>query len=91
MDAVLQQLFDGKLYPSEEYYPKIEAVKEIRERNYKNYEKFTKQLELLNPALVEQFQNILDEQLDTAPFETYQMFVDGFRLGAKIIVEIFNE
>lgn len=91
MDAILRQLFDGKLYPSEQYYPEIEAVKKIRERNHKNYEDFIKQLELLNPALVEQFENILDEQLDTAPFETYQMFADGFRLGARLIVEIFNK
>lgn len=91
MDAILQQLFDGQLYPAEQYYPQLEAVKKIRERNYKNYEEFIEKLKSINPALEKQFQNILEEQLDTAPFEMYQMFADGFRLGAKLIIETFYE
>lgn len=33
----------------------------------------------------------MDEQLDTFPYDTSSMFIDGFRLGARMMIEIFEE
>lgn len=91
MDFTLQQLFDGEIFPAEQYYPKIEKIKKIREEHNNNNQEFLKELNSLNPALVDKFHNILEDQMDTAPFECFQMFADGFRLGAKIVIEVFSE
>jgi len=32
----------------------------------------------------------MDEQLDVIPYEFSEMFIDGFRLGARIMIDIFQ-
>lgn len=32
----------------------------------------------------------MDEQLDVIPTEFSEMFIDGFRLGARIMIEVFQ-
>lgn len=44
----------------------------------------------IEPQLKEQFIKILDEQLDFFPLDTSEMFIDGFRLGARMMLEIFQ-
>lgn len=33
----------------------------------------------------------MDEQLDTLPLEMSEMFIDGFRLGARMMIEIYQK
>lgn len=33
----------------------------------------------------------MDEQLDMLPLELSEMFIDGFRLGARMIIEVFED
>lgn len=44
-----------------------------------------------NPPLSERFIEIMDEQLDALPLETAETFIFGFRLGAKIILEVLED
>ena len=44
----------------------------------------------LEPPLDERFIKIMDEQLDVIPFEFSEMFIDGFKLGAKMMAEVFR-
>ena len=37
------------------------------------------------------FVEIMDEQLDTIPYEISNMFIDGFRLGARMMIEVFED
>lgn len=87
MKSVLSALYNGELHPAEQYAPKTEEYWEIRQRNRRHYKDFTESLRKLDPPLDKQFTQILDEQIDELPYELSQMFIDGFRLGARIMLE----
>lgn len=59
--------------------------------HYSHYEDFIEQLKAFNPPLSERFIEIMDEQLDALPLETAETFIFGFRLGAKIILEVLED
>ena len=88
MDRILQALYDGKIYPAEQFRPMIEEFKILQEKKREHYENFIKKL---NSPLDEEFDNIMDEQLDTLPLELRERFIDGFRLGARMMVEVFED
>ena len=56
-----------------------------------HYNNFIEALSKLEPSLAKQFIEIMDEQLDVIPYEFSEMFIDGFRLGARIMIDIFPE
>lgn len=91
MDRILQQLYNGEIYPAEQFNPMLDEYKELRKKQYQNYADFIKELEQLQPPLHERFIKIMDEQLDTVPLELSQMFIDGFRLGAKMMIAVFED
>ena len=74
-----------------QYTPKIEEYRKLRQQHYKHYEDFVKQLKVLEPPLDKHFVEIMDEQLDTLPLEMSEMFIDGFRLGARMMIEIYQK
>lgn len=88
MDKILQALYNGELYPAEQYLPMIEEYKALRKKQYENYEDFIKKI---GSPLDKEFKRILDEQLDTFPLQLSEMFIDGFRLGARIMIEVFED
>lgn len=71
--------------------PKTEEYRKLRQEHYKHYEDFVKQLKVLEPPLDKRFVEIMDEQLDTLPLEMPEMFIDGFRLGARMMIEIYQK
>jgi len=83
METILQQLFNGEIYPAEQFRPLVEEYMEIRKKQYEHYVDFIEKLKKLEPPLHNKFIKIMDEQLDTVPFEISKMFIDGFRLSAK--------
>lgn len=56
----------------------------------RQYEHFIHELESVNPQLSEQFTNILDSLSESIPYETSAMLIEGFRLGAKMMIEIYQ-
>lgn len=88
MSEILRALYYGEISPAEQYLTKIKEYEIIRERQYQHYEDFIKKL---GSPLDKEFERIMDEQLDTLPLEFYQMFTDGFRIGAKMIMEIYGD
>ena len=91
MKSVLSALYDGELHPAEQYTPQIKEYWEIRQRNRRHYRDFTESLRKLNPPLDKRFIQILDEQIDELPYELSQMFADGFRLGARLMLEALQD
>ena len=83
MKNVLEQLYNGKIFPAEQYAPRGEEYRKIYQGNYRHYEDFIELLSKLEPPLDKRFINILDEQLDVIPFEFSEMFINGFKLGGK--------
>lgn len=62
----------------------------IYQGNYNHYDDFIELLAKLEPPLDKRFIEIMDEQLDVIPYEFSEMFIDGFKLGAKIMAEVFR-
>lgn len=90
MKSILSELYEGNIFPAEKYSPRSEEYRKIHQRNYQHYDNFIEILSKLEPPLDEQFIKIMDEQLEVIPYEFSEMFIDGFRLGARIIIDIFQ-
>lgn len=88
MDKILRQLYEGEIYPAEQYKPMLKEYTVLRQKQLEHYEEFIKKLD---SPLDKEFKQIMDEQLDTLPLDFYQMFNDGFRLGAKMMIEVFED
>lgn len=88
MDKILQALYDGEIYPAEQYRPMIEEYIVQHKKQYQNYEDFIKKL---GSPLDKEFIKIMDEQLNAIPLELSEMFIDGFRLGARMMIEVFED
>ncbi|WP_027399170.1 DUF6809 family protein [Anaerovorax odorimutans] len=90
MESILLQLYNGEIFPAEQFRPKMEEYVKMRKEHYHNYEDFTKKLKELDPALYGQFIKIMDEQFCEIPLEISEMFIDGFKLGAKMMIEVLQ-
>jgi hypothetical protein len=44
----------------------------------------------LEPPLDKRFIEIMDKQLDVIPYEFSEMLIDSFKLGVKIMAEVFR-
>ena len=88
MNKILQDLYDGKIYPAEQYRPLIEEYEILQKKQFEHYEGFIKKI---GSPLDKEFEKIMDEQLETLPIELSEMFIDGFRLGARMMVEVFED
>lgn len=67
MKNILLQLYNGEIFPAEQYIPKITEYQNMRKEYRQNYHDFIKKIESIEPQLKEQFIKILDEQLDFLP------------------------
>lgn len=45
-------------------------------------------IEKLGSPLDKEFIKIMDEQFETVPLDFFQMFSDGFKLGAKMMIDV---
>ena len=90
MKNLLNQLYDGKIYPAEQYTPQIEEYRRLWKEHYQHREKFMGQLRKMDPPLDREFIEIMDEQLDAVPLELSEMFIDGFFLGVRLMTEVYQ-
>ena len=81
--------FFGEI-PAEQYVPKGEEYRKIYHGNYNHYGDFIELLAKLKPPLDKRFIEIMDEQLDIIPYEFPEMFIDSYKLGAKMMAEVFR-
>ncbi len=87
MKSILSELYKGNIYPEAQFSPESEEYREIHQRNFQNYEDFLETISKLDPSLAKQFGNLMDEQFAEHSFEYSAMFIGGFRLGARIMLE----
>ena len=85
MNTILQQLYNGEICLTEQYRTILEEYKAIRKKQMDNYKRF---IEKLDSPLDKEFIKIMNEQFETAPLDFFQMFSDGFKLGAKMMIEV---
>lgn len=91
MRSILEQLYDGEIYPAEQFNVKAEEYQRVMKEHSDHYEEFVEKLNNITPSLGERFMEIMDEQLDAIPIEMAEIFIAGFRLGARLMVEVFED
>lgn len=90
MDKLLKNLYDGTLEPSSRYYAKTKEYQEVCRLHRKHYQEFIEKLQQHDVRLVGEFLNIFDDQISEIPFEISEVWIDGFRLGSRMTMEILD-
>jgi len=84
---ILQQLFDGELFPSENIRPDSSVYNEMDKA-------LSEEIEYLMNTLfgddLDRFQKINDLHCKTASIYNYECFAHGFRLAVALMVETMN-
>lgn len=91
MKKILERLYDGEIFPAEQINVCTEEYKTLRRQHYKHCEDFAEMLKKISLPLEEQFKSIRDEQLYMASLEMAETYISGFRLGARMMLEIIAE
>jgi len=86
MTSILEQLYNGNLYPYLKFHTIIEGFKVNREKAYHSYSEF---LNKLPEEFKEEFVSLIDNHLDLLPYELEQNFIDGFSMGVRMMFEVF--
>ena len=91
MESILEQLYLGKIDPSSFAQPKSKLYNELRQKHCDHCAEFSQQLKQLDPALSRELLQVLDEQTRSISFEMVEIFRYGFRLGVRMMAEIYQE
>lgn len=86
MEKMLEQLYKGELYPYSKFQTTIEDFKVNRDKAFKSYSIF---IEKLPDELKDEFDELIDSHLDLLPLELEQNFIDGFRIGVRMMTEVY--
>lgn len=87
MKRILEQLYNGDLYPYSKFQTTIQEYRENREKAFASYTVF---LEKLPSELKKEFNELIDEHLDLLPLEMEQNFLDGFCIGIRMMAEVYT-
>ena len=85
--SILQQLFDGELFPSENIRPDSSAYNEMDKALSEEIDCF---LNILSGDNLDRFQKINDLYCKTTSIYNYECFAHGFRLAVALMVEAMN-
>lgn len=91
MDQTLLKLFWGTIIPSEYSSTNIPEHREKRRKIARKHDVFFNKLEVIDPALGKELDEVLPEQLEFDELEVPESFCDGFRLGARIMLDVLME
>lgn len=86
MGKILEQFYKGELYPYSKFQTTIEDFKVNRDKAFKCYSAF---IEKLPEDLKDEFDELINSHLDLLPLELEQNFIDGFRIGVRIMTEVY--
>lgn len=87
MASILEQLYKGDLYPYSKFNTTVKDFKLHRDKAFHSYSEFHNKLP---KELKEEFEALIDDHLDLLPYELQQNFIDGFCMGARIIIQVFT-
>lgn len=86
--SILEQLYDGKVYPCEEILPQNYAeYRAVSEKVGDAYEYFMKELP---PEQARQFEEMDKGRTTLTSMQAYANFEYGFKLGARLMSEVFS-
>lgn len=91
MSTTLEQLYYGDIIPSEQCHPVQSDYRKCQAKASQRYEDFVKELKQLDPDLSARFIQIMDEHSRIFSMECTSNYIDGFRLGAQIMIEVLHD
>lgn len=87
MKSILQQLYDGEIAPGDQFKPYLKEYRENWEQIGTTVIEFTKKLTKEQET---EFNDLMNKHLSFMPVEMAQVFSDGFKLGVRIMCEVFS-
>lgn len=87
MKSILEELYDGKIFPEEQIVPKDHNYRPLNEKISELLEEWKKKLSEDDYYQLESFLELCSE---SSSMEASESFVYGFKLGALIMVEVFT-
>ena len=88
MKSILERLYDGEIFPNERIRPHCPEYKAAAKKFHEEVERWEKKLSKEDYEKLEDMQGLLCEEHD---YELKAAFVYGFRLGAIIMTEIYDD
>ena len=85
---VLQDLWRGNISPIERYIRPCSEYKKCSDKAVKEYDKL---LTCLSPEEKQIFDNYNELNMKLLSMSEEESFINGFRLGAKIILDVLGE
>lgn len=84
MKSILLELFQGEIAPLGRYQVILKEYREQWDNVMKSENSFVKKLD---EPLREEFEQLMDDHFDLIPLEMSDVFAEGFRIGARMMVE----
>lgn len=88
MQKILEQLYDGEIYPNEQPNIRVKGYKEIKDAAFQAYEAFE---DKLCKPMKDELDEFMGKHMEMSCIEDKQSFIDGFKLGARLMIEIMTE
>lgn len=84
MKKILEQLYYGNLYPSENIHPSIDGYAEANQLATQAYEESK-----LCPEMKALLEDFISENMHLCSLDETQAFIEGFKLASKLFAEIY--
>ena len=84
-DSILKQLYNGQIYPPEQYH--LQKSKTLSEY----YQTLSSELAGLDPSLPDKLEELFILKNSLSSTEVEEMYIEGFRLGVKLMAEVFTD
>ena len=91
MENILLQLYNGELAPSTFHNDQIPIHRAKRRACLQQYQGLLQKLDALDPNLRDDLEKLVDDQLSTDMLELPEAFMEGFRMGARIMLAVCGE
>lgn len=90
-DSILKQLYNGQIYPPEQYHPSSEEYLQKSKKLSEYYENLSSELDGLDPSLPDKLEELFILKNSLSSTEVEEMYIEGFRLGVKLMAEVFTD
>ncbi len=90
-DSILKQLYNGRIYPPEQYHPSSAEYLQKSKKLSEYYENLSSELDGLAPSLPDKLEQLFILKNSLSSTEVEEMYIEGFRLGVKLMAEVFTD
>lgn len=89
-DSILKQLYNGQIFPPEQYRPSSEEYIRKSDAVSDFYDSLSSKLAGIDASLTDELENLFTLKNSLCSTETEEMYIEGFRLGVRLMVEVFT-